>query len=305
MRKSLLFLLLLLSIEGYSQDHEWWNTKHNWDGITPWWRYIIAKPAFMGPNALPVPDIKDGAIPLKPHFEFALEGHFSSGDKTENLYTKLFTPLFTERVGIDISIVPLEHYKMDTLTRDIRRARDFDGEGYSGGDFYIGTYVQVIKNHDKLPDVLITINMKTASGTKLSDARFTDGAGYFFDMSCGKEIPVNRAVLKSFRPYALIGFYSWQINTNDIRQDDALLYGAGVNMFFSKVEINGSLGGFRGFIGGGDRPMVCRLAIQSRRQSKVNYKLMFQRGLNDFDYTSLRLGCQFTLPTIKSSWFGK
>ena len=295
-RKLLLHLLLLQSTFCLSQDYEWWNVKHNWDGVTPWRRYIILSPAYLGPNALPVPDIKDGALTPGAHFEFSLERHFSNGDKTENLYTKLFIPLFSDRVGLNSWIVPLEHYKMDTLTRDIRRARDFDGEGFSGGDFYIGTYIQLVKGHKHIPDILITLNMKTASGTQLAAARFTDSPGYFLDMSVGKEIPVNRAVLKSLRPYVMIGFYSWQVTDKDIQQDDALLYGAGLNMLFSKMELINSWGGYRGFLNNGDRPMVYRVILQTKRQEKVNYKLMFQRGLNDFSYTTLSIGCRFILP---------
>jgi len=160
-----------------SQDYSWWNEKHNWDGVTPWQNYIILSPAYMGPNALPVPEARDGSLPRNTTFEFSLENHFSSGDKTINLYTNLYIPLFSKRAGLNISIVPFEHYKMDTITRDLRRARDYDGEGISGGDFYIGTFIQILKDK-KFPDIVLSINMKTASGTNLAAARFTDSPGY-------------------------------------------------------------------------------------------------------------------------------
>ncbi|HDR67963.1 MAG TPA: hypothetical protein ENN61_02805, partial [Bacteroidaceae bacterium] len=43
-------------------DYSWWNEKHNWDGVSNWTDYLIITPAYMGPNALPVPDLTDGIL---------------------------------------------------------------------------------------------------------------------------------------------------------------------------------------------------------------------------------------------------
>ncbi len=184
------FLWMLLisfhSFLSYSQDYSWWNKKHNWDGVTSWSKYLIISPAYMGPNALPVPDFNNGTLKERGSLKFAAESHFSKGDNTQNLFTRLYLPLYTDKVGLLISIIPFEHYKMDTITRDLRRTRDFDGKGFAGGDFYIGTFIQILKDKKHWPDMAVSINLKTASGTNLEAARYTETPGYFFDLSMGK-----------------------------------------------------------------------------------------------------------------------
>lgn len=293
---------ILLMFRGglcFAQDYQWWNDKHNWDGITPWHDYIITSPAFMGPNALAVPTIKNGTIPQNAYFKFGLDKHISPGDKTENLRTELYLPLFSHRVGLNVELIPIEHYKMDTLTRDIRRARNINGEGFVGGDFYIGTYIQLIENNKKIPDILLTINLKTASGSKLSDARYTDAPGYFFDLSFGKTINLNEQKTKLIKPHAMLGFYVWQLHGNSQFQNDAVLYGLGVDFVFPALEINTAFGGYYGYLGNGDRPMIYRLIFRSKFDSMFNYELGFQQGVHDYSYTSFSLSCNANLTKIK------
>ena len=296
----LLFVVLIFhQYFCFGQDYQWWNTKHNWDGVTPWYNYIIISPKFMGPNALPVPIIKNGMISQNSYFSLGVNNHFLSGDKTENLSTELYIRLFSPRVGLNIEIVPIEHYKMDTLTRDIRRARSFNGEGFASGDFYIGTYIQLIQNVKKLPDVLLTINFKTASGYNLYDARYTDTPGYFFDLSFGKKINLNKQKTKFIKPFLMLGFYCWQILGNAYRQNDAFLYGVGSNFIFSHFEIKNSFGGYYGYIGNGDKPMVYRLSLSSTFNTVLNYEVKFQQGLHDINYSSFGLSCNINLDKIK------
>ena len=249
----------------------------------------------MGPNALPVPTIKNGKLPENAYFRFSVDNHRSRGDKTENLHTELFLPLFSPRVGLNLALVPIEHYKTDTLTRDLRRARGITGEGIAVGDLYIGTYIQLVKNHSRLPDVLLTINLKTASGNKLSDARYTDAPGYFFDLSMGKNINLDPQGSTYIRPHLMLGFYVWQLLGNDQLQNDALLYGLGFDLALPKFEITNALGGYYGYLGNGDRPLVYRVQIGTKFKTVVNYELGLQRGLNDFGYTSFRLSCRANL----------
>ncbi len=304
-KRSILVLafLMMQGLWGYAQDYQWWNEKHDWDGATPWFDYIITSPGYMGPNALPVPAIKNGTIAPHADLQFSLETHRSKGDKTENLHTALYTPLFTNRVGLKVGVVPVEHYRMDTLTRDRRRARNETGEGYAGGDFYIGTHIQLIEDKEKLPDVMLTLNLKTASGTKLSGARYTDAPGYFFDLSFGKKIPLNSPKVDFIRPHAMFGMYVWQLHGHDHFQNDALLYGAGFDLDLQKVAIVNSWGGYYGYIGNGDRPMVYRLKVKSTLDKLLNYELTLQQGLHDYPYTSVRLSCNANLTRIKKNMF--
>jgi len=300
----LFLILIVLLFQGkvlLSQDFSWWNQKHNYDGTKEWADYIIIAPGYMGPNALPVPDGRNGILRNSANLEISYENHFSRGDKTKNIYTEIYTPLYSDRVALQINIVPVEFYKMDTITRDIRRAREYDGEGIANGDFYIGTFIQLIKEVKYLPDVLVSINLKTASGTKLSDARYTDAPAYFFDVSMGKDFKLPWQFVNSIRPYILTGFYCWQTHRDDYFQNDAKMFGLGLLMKFPGIEVDNYWGGYKGYLYDGDRPMIIRTTLNSKFNSKINYKIMYQKGLRDFDYTSVRVGCSIDLSFIDFS----
>ena len=273
-------------------DYRWWNKKHNWDGVTSWNKYLIYSPKYFGPNALPIPDAKNGTIEKNLTLEIAVDNHFSKGDKTENIFTKIFIPLYSENVALSIGVVAFEHYKMDTITRDLRASRNYEGEGTTAGDFYIGTYIQIIKDKNYWPDILLTINFRTASGLDLEGVRYTEAPGYSFDLSFGKIYTFENSFIKGIKPYALGGLYVWQTNRDDYFQNDAFLYGIGVNLMFSKIEFDNYLTGYQGYIGNGDSPVVFRSTLRSRFNKMVNYKILLQQGLNDFEYTTLRLGIE-------------
>ena len=98
---TLLSLLLVgISVPADAQDYSWWNHKHQWDGITSWTDYMIVSPAFMGPNALPVPEIRKGMPEKSRSVEVAIDAHYSRGDQTGNLFSELNFPLFSDRAGL-------------------------------------------------------------------------------------------------------------------------------------------------------------------------------------------------------------
>lgn len=301
MKSIYLILLFLLGTSSLSaQDFGWWNDTHNWDGVTRWRDYIIVAPDFMGPNALPVPTIHKGKIADQAYFKLGAVKHSSPGDKTENLSSELFIPLFSPRVGLSLGMVPIERYKTDAVTRDRRRARNFSGEGTAVGDLYIGTHIQLLQDKVSLPDVLLTVNLKTASGNKLSDARHTDAPGYFFDLSFGKQINLNKRKTSFIHPYAMLGFYVWQLRGAEQEQNDAFLFGAGCSLLFPKVDINTNFGGYYGYLGNGDKPLVYRLILSSKFDSVFNYELGFQKGLQDYDFTSISVSWITNLSKLRS-----
>lgn len=275
----------------WSQDYTWWNNKHNWDGHTDWRDYILTTPAYLGPNALPVPEILQGKTKQKAEFTLGADAHFSTGDNTQNLKTSVYIPLYTPKVGLQVGIVPLEHYAMDTLTRDERGARNESGEGIAVGDFYVSTFIQVVENHPKLPDVMISINLKTASGSKLSDARYSDTPGYYFDLSVGKNYQLQNFRELTVRPYAMAGFLCWQMQGSFQPQDDALTYGAGFSIKHPRFYVNNTLGGYFGYLNQGDRPIVYRFKIQTQSSKRFTWGLSYQKGLHDFAYQTFSFNC--------------
>ncbi|NQT77944.1 MAG: hypothetical protein HQ565_09540 [Bacteroidetes bacterium] len=285
-------ILLLGAFTSFAQDdnYDWWNKKHNWDGVTNWARYLIYSPAYLGPNALAVPEIRDALLEKRIFIETAADLHFSSGDNTQDLFLKFHYPFLDGRVAVELYGVPIEYFIMDTITRDERRGRDLDARGFAAGDLYIATLIQLLRDHGQWPDLLLGITMRTASGGNLGNARYTDAPGYFFDLSAGKSFKAGDKL--SLRPYMMLGFYVWQTNRDDYRQNDAFLYGAGISLYGNSFECNAKFGGYKGYIGNGDAPMVLR-ANTIYKLKKTDLKLTFQQGIKDFSYSSLSMGVTF------------
>lgn len=66
------------------EDFSWWVEKHNWDGVTPWNQYMTISSAYMGPNALPVPEIKNGLIDSAASVNISYDYYKNTGDMTQD-----------------------------------------------------------------------------------------------------------------------------------------------------------------------------------------------------------------------------
>src|SRR5688572_26334584 len=127
-----LFILFLVANSKSScaqEDFGWWVEKHNWDGVTPWNQYLTISSAFLGPNALPVPEVRNGRADRAASLQVSFDFHTSRGDETQDFCLKGVLPLFANRMSVEMDVVPLEWYEMDTLTRDIRAVRTRSGKG--------------------------------------------------------------------------------------------------------------------------------------------------------------------------------
>jgi len=285
-----LFILTMLPAKAQEDEHAWWNKKHNWDGVSSWSQYFTYSPAYFGPNALPVPEIRSGLIKKRINLETRSDMHLSTGDNTFNFFLKLDVPFLDGKVAIEAFGVPFEVYKMDTITRDERAVRDRDAEGTAVGDLYISTKIQLLSDHRSWPDLMLGITLRTASGNSLGDARYTDAPGYYFDLSAGKSFKPGESLF--LRPFIMFGFYVWQTNDDIHFQNDAFLYGLGVSLYQDKYEFNVKYGGYKGYLGNGDAPMVLR-ANAFYKWPKTHLKLSFQQGLQDFEYSTISLGAVF------------
>jgi len=265
-------------------NYTWWNNLHNWDGVSDWTKYITLSPKYMGPNALPVPEIKEGILYKKFYTETAVELHAKKGGFTQNLYSKLYYPV-NNKIAFEIYSVPIEHYKTDIATRDERKSRDYDAKGFSIGDLYFGTTIQLLKDKKNLPDVTIGFTSRTASGTNLPALRYTDTPGYFFDIALGKSVTISSKI--NLRLYAYSGMYVWHTFNDLYHQIDAVLYGGGAKIELKNFMINQSFGGYSGYLNNGDRPMVYRFDFILK---KVHFDLAarYQLGIKDFPFHSFR-----------------
>ena len=285
------FLLVLIASQPktYAQqkgDLDWWTDKHNWDGHTPWFNMMTTSAAYLGPNALPVPSLREGLVEQQYSVEFRPEAHLSKGDQTYNLYTSVILPLGGV-ASFEVFLVPVEYYKMDTLTRDERLARNYNAEGQAGGDFWFGTNVQILKGK-RFPDMVFSAYFKTASGTNLSDARYTDAPAYYFLLNAGKTIYYNTDTKFKIRVYGNIGAYIWQTWSSNHSQDDALTYGLGVRFEKPKYFARMNFAGYYGYLNNGDRPNVLRVQAGTHNR-KLNVVARYQMGLNDFEYHTFGL----------------
>ena len=180
--------------------------------------------------------------------------------------------------------VLLEHFAFSEEIRNERISRIKDGKGYAIGDLYFSTLIQLVKDR-KFPNSLFRFATKTASGRQLEGARFTDTPGYFFDLSFSKEIQYSQT--KLFRPFVMIGFYSWQTNDWLNLQNDAYLYALGADFEKNNWIYSTSLSGYSGYKEERDKPMQINLDLR-RDYKKKAIRIQYNHGLRHLEYKTIR-----------------
>lgn len=289
-----LFLLLFVSFfHGtlFAQPWDDWVREVNWDGVSHWSRYMLTYPAFQGPNSLPVPRIANGRPDS--NFSVSLTGnlHYSKGDKTQNIAVYANYPIVKDVISFDAAWVPYERF---SLSHEVIRKRHINPEFYrekeAMGELHLNTNFQLLKKWRKHIDLALRLGYRFPCGSSFGAARYTDGPGYHFDVSFGK--PFRNSPLKWI---GMVGFYTWQIISDKHRQDDAFLFGSGLewNARNTRIQVYGA--GYLGYLeGSGDKPVVVR-ANMERRFGRMSAVLGFQQGINDFEYTSVEFGAKYFL----------
>ena len=293
MRKVILIIICLFPLLGFSEDYNWWNQKHGWKpGMRDWRGFMHITPGYLGPNALPVPDVKKGIVQSGTNFELGFDFHFQEGDPTQNLFVKYYRSFADNKIAIELYGVVVEHYAMSEFIRDERVARDFDGKGIANGDLYFSTLLQVIKGK-KFPDTMLRMVGRTASGSQLEGARYSDSPGYFFDLSFSREY-LGRNEKMSFLPFASLGFYSWQTNDDLNLQNDAYMYGAGADLKWSRWSVSNSISGYSGYKKERDKPMVYTFDL-NRSMKNQTLRLQYLYGFRDWNYQTIKFSIIWNL----------
>lgn len=292
-----LFLFFnILSNSGISRDtgdYEWWIKIHQWDGYTPWLHMITTTAKYFGPNALPVPQINEARISSTMYLKFRPEMHLSQGDNTFDLYSSFKAPI-GKRADIHFFMVPVEYFSMDTITRDERFVRHRVPKGFAAGDLWFGTNIQLVKDHGRWPDMVLSLYCKTASGGALEWARYTDTPGYSFLVAFGKKVYKNDEKKSSFRIFGHGGLFVYQTWSLVNPQMDAIAYGIGGRWERNNFYLKGSFAGYWGYWGTGDRPSVVRINLGTQHK-KVNWGLYYQGALYDTKYQSFGISTTFVL----------
>ncbi len=279
------FILITSQLTAQTDDYSWWNELHQWKpGMPGWKRWLIISPGYLGPNALPVPEVKKGYIPLESEIAFSASRHFHPGDPTQDISGKLYLPFAEGKIAFEAYGVIVENYSYTEEIRDERFSRDFDGKGVAQGDLYFGTLIQISRNR-AFPNTMFRFVSRTASGGGYGAARFSDNPGYFFDFSFSKDIDLSRTAI--FRPFASFGFYSWQTNSEDNLQNDAPLYGVGIEFQNMGWLFTGSFSGYSGYMKNRDMPQVVTLNFRHDWPNSAA-SIDFIVGLRHWEYQTIR-----------------
>ena len=258
----------------------------------PSWReqmkYLIYSPRYFGPNAFRIQELQSGRLGTRWEFEARGEYHYYTGDQTKNLFSRLYIPIAKGKAGVEIQWMIVETYQMDDETRDERHAVENEPPITCPGDIIFTSFYQVLQS-DKWCDITVSGNLKTTSGKRLCDARYTDAASYWFEMTTGRNIFQTADKSVSFRLQGMIGFYCWMTNDLVHRQNDAMLYGLGSSLNIKNLSLTANWSGFHGYKDNGDRPMIFRSKLSYEYKKNI-LSLRYNHGIKDFLYDTYSVG---------------
>lgn len=269
------FLLIIFTSSGPLKADDWRDKM----------QYLIYSPRYFGANAFPMPELIGGRLSSRWEVELRGEYHTMTGDKTKDVFARLYIPIAKGKAGVTISGVIREFYKTSPEVRDERHAVETKSPIPCYGDVVLNCYYQVLRN-EKWTDIVVSANLKTASGGRVCDARYTDAASYWFDCNIGRTLWQNdRAFV---RIQGLVGFYCWMTNNLVHRQNDALCYGVGLQGAYRGFSLDCDYSGIQGYRGDGDKPMAIRTKLNYEIKKNI-VSFRYKHGLKDHLYDTYSL----------------
>lgn len=253
-------------------------------------------PAYFGPNAFPVPEMADTSAFGQWSLELAAEGFLGfEGDRTADPFARLRIPLFGDRVSLALWLPVVEFYSSTAERLATCRVQEAWRQkalgGHLGGDLYVSTDILLLRERTVRPWVTVRAALKTASGGRFECARYYDSPGYFFDATAGKRFGLDKEGNTTLQLAASTGFLCWQ--TDNGRQNDAVMYGARLQLRAGRFLLEEQLAGYTGWEGDGDRPVTLRSRIAMNLKRFEPY-VMYQYGLRDYPFHHLRVGVEIT-----------
>ena len=279
-KKSLLLttIALIIAASSYStakaQDEEWREKM----------KYLQYSSRYFGPNAFPMPELRSGRIETRIEAELRGEYHAYEGDRTKDIYLRLFVPIAEGRAGVEVSYIIYEYYNMKRETVEERHAAGTSWRNGAHGDVIVSSLYQVLSN-EKWVDIMVEASIKTASGNRLADARYTDAASYWFNMNIGRNLYKSANKSTSVRLQGLAGFYCWMTNDLIHRQNDAIVYSAGISATHRNFSATADIAGIYGYKNNGDRPMQLRAKLNYEYKKNI-LSLRYKHGMKDNLYDS-------------------
>ena len=251
-------------------------------------------PAYFGPNAFPVPEMSDGTTSARWKAELYSDHFFGTSgnrgdDYTTDIYARLTVPLFSPRVNLVLYGPLYEFFHSGPSVHPLRRLPyKEDVDYHTPGDIYLSTEMQVLLQEKHGLDMAMRAVLKTATGDRYEYARYYDSPGYFFDAAFGRSFAVSD--LASFRIALSSGFLCWQ--TDNGRQNDAIMYGALASVNVGSVMLKAQYGGYVGWEHDGDAPMSLRVDAAWAIKD-FSLKAGWQMGLNDWPFQQIRFGLEY------------
>jgi hypothetical protein len=274
-----LFIALFIFLTSVrAQDESWYDKL----------QYLQYAPRYFGPNAFPLPELRGGSLNSQWEVEVRGEYHAFEGDRTKNIFARIYIPIIDERAGIEISYIFYEYYNMTQELVEKRHAAGRSWHKGAHGDVIINSFYKLFKNN-RWADLLLEASLKTASGNRLADARYTDAASYWFNLNISRYLYKNAASTAFLQLQGLAGFYCWMTNSLVHRQNDAFLYAGGLSGGFKNLTAHADLTGFYGYLDQGDRPLILRTKINYEYRKNI-LSFRYKHGIKDYLYDTFSVG---------------
>lgn len=275
-----IFFIYLPVLSQNNEDYTWWNETHNWDGKTHWSNMIKRLPGLMGPNALPIPKVRNSNIDRNLIFSKTYNYHFSKNEIALNPQFNLEIPIAPNKVAIDLNYVPFEYYKTNEYIRNQRFARKKSAKGATTGDLYIGTIIQLLNKDKHLINAILRLTLKTTTGKDLANARHIDAPAYHFDINFGREFNLKNSFLTKISTNCMLGLYVWQMNSEKNRQNDAFLFGIRNDFYFKNFVYTNSFLSYTGYLKQYDRPIAINNSVKIPFKN-IDFYFSHSYGLRD------------------------
>jgi hypothetical protein len=257
-------------------------------------QYLQIAPAKLGPNALPVPFMDYALLDSLSNFETGVHTHFMEGDKAVNSYLSFYWAVVPKRVVVHLWGNPTETFQTENSVRDDRQIY-YDDTGWitQVGDLWISTYIQIVKDRKKWPDIGINYTHKTTTGGA-TQGRYTEGGAEYYYFALGKSFFPRKGFIDEVRLAFMGGFYVWQTNKVEMAQDDGGLFEFGLSLKSKNFSWQNEIGGFNAYdayrymnVRGDNDPLVIRSNI-IHSGKRFDFKLEYQTGLHDYHYNTFR-----------------
>ena len=177
------------------------------------------------------------------------------------------------------------------------------GEGSTTGDIAFGVMYKIFDENLKWPfNFVFRAHSKTTTGGNLGNARFTDAGMFYWEGT------FSRTFFKTENSFLLLksmlGFYTFQTNVNRLingateRQNDAPLYGFGMEYHRGSWRVTGDLSGYYGYQGHRDDPLFLRFNLnKSFKGGELG--VAYHLGMQQWDWNTFSINYRIYVVEVK------